>query len=885
MNLSDSFLDAGASKSDQGYYEAAIEDFSKAIQLNPNSDIAYLLRGDAKFKLDQYEAAIEDFSKAIQLDPDNASAYNYRGTAKFHLNQYEAAIEDYSMSIQLDPDDINAYFNQGTAKFSLHQYEAAIEDFSTAIQFNPDNASVYFSRGVVKFKMHQYEAVIEDLSTAIQLNPDNASAYNYRGYAKHNLNQHEAAIEDFSTAIHLNPDDADSYSGRGEAKFHLKQYEAAIEDLSTAIQLTPDSYIAYTYRGYAKFFLCHYEAAIEDLSTAIQLNPESKSAYPIRGAVKLSLHQYEAAIEDFSIDIQLNPDPDNANSYFERGKIFQIIVNPYQALLDFNRFLVLADKEAFLKNRKKIFDFYETFPAPFLLERLLRSFIDYEHFQTLDGTIDQIRQQCQPMRSFLHLLDLRKAATETLVSYHHAQALICFYMGDPFAAFRIYDEKIDNPDVMGIPMNLMGHYYFIESARLFREPHENLLAFALQMIETTKDQLITFKAWREIYYAGMILYGAERIEETDKYLTQKEREEKQTRIRKNIEEAHECFTLAEGYLPAAYMKVLTLTDLGIDNSDQITTIRSHEAKIPAEERFLRGFPTRYFQMDDPDYFSPLLHYAHYKEILEAINEVRSPSEPFEHNDLWAAFRWSAEDLKQIEWFVRRDELSQIRRQLLQQFQSTIETTFQDKQPAEEILLLEKAFTQKLKNDHWGDTDYASFEALRAKVEGQPNAAQQIGLLISNSRRLSANSKMLLVEYFYLRGDLRIDDVFAMYFYIGTHQKGTLSNKVSEEASIDMGKKIIELMLDSVGFVGNILTAGAAAGLMRLLKNYFSDEEQIDMNNFRNESPKPLHSDYDAFVDGFLRFLSFQRESLGEEKFQQRFPLEGFEDWSKKRVRK
>lgn len=42
------------------------------------------------------------------------------------------------------------------------------------------------------------------------------------------------------------------------------------------------------------------------------------------------------------------------------------------------------------------------------------------------------------------------------------------------------------------------------------------------------------------------------------------------------------------------------------------------------------------------------------------------------------------------------------------------------------------------------------------------------------------------------------------------------------------------------------------------------------------------SDYDRFVEDFLKFVSYERETLGEEKFAQRFPLEGFDDWRRKR---
>ncbi|MCU4139364.1 MAG: hypothetical protein MW690_001296 [Methanophagales archaeon] len=54
-------------------------------------------------ELNEYEQAIEDFSKAIELNPNYAGAYYNRGIAYAKLNQHERAIEDYNKAIELNP--------------------------------------------------------------------------------------------------------------------------------------------------------------------------------------------------------------------------------------------------------------------------------------------------------------------------------------------------------------------------------------------------------------------------------------------------------------------------------------------------------------------------------------------------------------------------------------------------------------------------------------------------------------------------------------------------------------------------------------------------------------------------------------------------------------
>ena len=62
---------------------------------------AYLNRGTAYAELGQKERAIEEYSRAIELDPKKTKAYLNRGVAYAELGQMERAIEEYSRAIEL----------------------------------------------------------------------------------------------------------------------------------------------------------------------------------------------------------------------------------------------------------------------------------------------------------------------------------------------------------------------------------------------------------------------------------------------------------------------------------------------------------------------------------------------------------------------------------------------------------------------------------------------------------------------------------------------------------------------------------------------------------------------------------------------------------------
>ena len=75
----------------------AIEDYTKAIEIEPNNLFAYRLRADSKCKLEDYQGAIDDYTKAIEIlpkNPNKAYLYNYRASAKRKLGDNESADED-----------------------------------------------------------------------------------------------------------------------------------------------------------------------------------------------------------------------------------------------------------------------------------------------------------------------------------------------------------------------------------------------------------------------------------------------------------------------------------------------------------------------------------------------------------------------------------------------------------------------------------------------------------------------------------------------------------------------------------------------------------------------------------------------------------------------
>ena len=112
-------LEAGNRYYQQGNYDAAIAEYSRALLLDVNSSPGYLYRGVVYHIKGQFDKAIPDYNQAIRLNPNDPNSYHYRGLAYYNIGQLSQAIRDYDHALRLKPDYNEAANNRQAAVKAL----------------------------------------------------------------------------------------------------------------------------------------------------------------------------------------------------------------------------------------------------------------------------------------------------------------------------------------------------------------------------------------------------------------------------------------------------------------------------------------------------------------------------------------------------------------------------------------------------------------------------------------------------------------------------------------------------------------------------------------------------------------------------------------------
>ena len=120
-------------KAQEGRYEAAIADYTQAIETMPTAD-AFYKRGKLYLEVGKHEKALADFDRAIERSPDYGKVYCDRAQLRFKLQDVKGALSDTNQAINLLPDSAaSMYSTRCLTHVSLGNQKAALADFERLI--------------------------------------------------------------------------------------------------------------------------------------------------------------------------------------------------------------------------------------------------------------------------------------------------------------------------------------------------------------------------------------------------------------------------------------------------------------------------------------------------------------------------------------------------------------------------------------------------------------------------------------------------------------------------------------------------------------------------------------------------------------------------------
>ncbi len=117
-------------------FAAAAVEWSKALNLQPDTASAHYNLGLCLFQSGRTPEAIEHYGRALELSPEYPEAHNNLGAALSSVGRLDEALLHCQKSVDLDPSRVSAQMNLGTLLVRKGRFVEAIPHFEKSVQLS-----------------------------------------------------------------------------------------------------------------------------------------------------------------------------------------------------------------------------------------------------------------------------------------------------------------------------------------------------------------------------------------------------------------------------------------------------------------------------------------------------------------------------------------------------------------------------------------------------------------------------------------------------------------------------------------------------------------------------------------------------------------------------
>ena len=251
---------------------------------------AFLTRGDAALRDDQTFAAIEAYSGAIALRPDSMLAHLRRGQTyqrRGDRGDLEAAARDFRKAAALDPTATRPLEALGDALYQLQRYARAAEAYESYLHLDDRSARVTYRLGLTRYRQHDIDAAVDALGDALRLDDRMADAHYLLGMCLREMRRAPDAVHAFEKAVAIEPGMLAAREELADLYRALDRRTEELAQLQILAGLDRDRVARQVAVGMAHARAGRWDLAILTLGSALERSPNDPEIFRALGEVWL----------------------------------------------------------------------------------------------------------------------------------------------------------------------------------------------------------------------------------------------------------------------------------------------------------------------------------------------------------------------------------------------------------------------------------------------------------------------------------------------------------------------------------------------------------------------------------------------------------------------
>ncbi|MFT7644164.1 MAG: tetratricopeptide (TPR) repeat protein [Pirellulaceae bacterium] len=281
----------------QGQLDAALQQYERLLQQQPNSADVLHLRGLIEHQRGRFAAAVPFIQKAIAAAPNVAVYHANVAESLRHANRVPEAIQHLNKAIQLDPNFAPAFNSLGIVSRLNGDHDQSLKFYKRAIQLNPKLADAHINLGLLYRDLAEHELAIKHCQEGLKLAPRNASGYNNLANVYKDLGQIDKAIENYEKAIQLSPAFGQAYSNLAQSRRHTEELRGEVEKMEQVLAKVPmndDS------KSHVHFAIGKASDDLKEYDKAFSHFEKGNSILPLRFATEKFVEYVDRIIDTYS---------------------------------------------------------------------------------------------------------------------------------------------------------------------------------------------------------------------------------------------------------------------------------------------------------------------------------------------------------------------------------------------------------------------------------------------------------------------------------------------------------------------------------------------------------------------------------------------------------
>jgi len=226
----------------------AIEAFSGALALKPESMLAHLKRGDTYRRRGEFTAALRDLNQAAALDTGAPQPIELLGDVHVAMGRYETAARDYQRYLALDDRASAVLYKLALAYYRGGLATRSIDPLRKAVALDDRFAEAHYLMGLC-LRDQDREQALRALTHAVELNRSFAAAREEMARMYEDMGRYQEAIDQLQALAVLEPARPERLVNVGLAQARFGRRDTAVLTLGQAAERHPDASVVYTALG------------------------------------------------------------------------------------------------------------------------------------------------------------------------------------------------------------------------------------------------------------------------------------------------------------------------------------------------------------------------------------------------------------------------------------------------------------------------------------------------------------------------------------------------------------------------------------------------------------------------------------------------------------